>query len=522
MKNGEGNFYKNFLNEMEQSIRSGDLAVAREKLQKSLEDTSLTSQRDKRLELAGFCRRLGLPLAGITLLRKEVRPSSRKGAHATEEEKIEYAGNLIRLGLTAEARNILTQIDKSKIPRGYLFEAFCDVSHWDFQASIAPLKLLISSPLAEDYDRDVSRLNLLIAYVETDEYEKSFGLARELEKDFQRKNHTFLYSTVLEAMATLHYKAADYASARRVAQIAKRKLHDQLGIDAFLLHKIEVLTEVALYPKKLNQCMLSLKREASRLGHYESLRDVDFYIARFTQNEKKLKFLYFGTPYTSYRQKILKSMSLTTAPWTSYQIQVPFRLSSRAKNCIDLTSGKWNGKLWLKKSHLLHRLQTILFSDFYRPLSTMSLYNQLYPESFFNPNSAPNQIHQATYQLNQAWSKLNAFQVKQEKQKFYLQNLGDVHSTGVIIREKTETYSREGSASLYQKIETLLASSKIPITRKNFQLKYNLSERTANRYLSLAVKNGRLHFNPQDNHYRFNKNGSSFAGEVTELRFLII
>ena len=204
--------------------------------------------------------------------------------------------------------------------------------------------------------------------------------------------------------------------------------------------------------------------------------------------EKLFKFLYFGTPHEMYRKKILTSFSPSFKPWNDCYFSFPFELCKPTSKVLDVTQGLWCDRVCLKSSQLIYQALNILFSDFYRPISYMALYNKLYPNSFFNINSAPNQIRQIIHRLNHVLQKIGSVKIIQKNQKLYLKN----DSQNGLCYLISHSSVHNPKSSILQKVQSLLLLDQrkgiTSTTRKDFEHRHQLSERTANRYLNLAVK----------------------------------
>ena len=114
--------------------------------------------------------------------------------------------------------------------------------------------------------------------------------------------------------------------------------------------------------------------------------------------------LYFGTPFASYRKRLIDKGSSWLKIPQEYHWQVTNQLSARK---FHLGQGEEiGGSAKLKTGTALYRALVVITSDFYRPFSVGSLHSLVFPKEYFNPDSSPQRVSFLIQRLR-AWIKDN-------------------------------------------------------------------------------------------------------------------
>lgn len=387
-------------------IRQGfhDLASARLEL--------LLKENPSRIYLAdcaALARRLGKNYWALSLLRPFVRPQRKEGmSHATEAERAEYAGALVRIGAVNEAERILEGVNSAKYPRALLFRAFAKVSRWDYLESESHLKHLLTLKNADPYDVLVGKLNLVASLVFRNQVAESFELLRDVELLATQGGYKFILSTVFEFKAELYIKLKQWTDAEHAISIAEGLLAHSDTIDAFLLRKQRTLLNLyknSEQSKKKTQSILKeLKSNALARRHFESVRDCDYHLAVLTSDVTLARHLYHGTPYPSYRARLANNFPELLEDRSDFIWTLGVKQKNNVKT-VDIgseTSG-------LKKGQVPYRLFAAYCSDFYRPKRLPELYSLVFSENNFFPLSSAAQMHQANNRLKKWFLSQNIY-----------------------------------------------------------------------------------------------------------------
>lgn len=364
-------------------IRQGSHGQAGEMLKQVLQEEI---PRSSVAEAAALARRLSQPLEAIKVLRPFVRPSDKKMIIATTAEKAEYAGALVRLGMISEAKKLLREIPADEYPRSYLFQAFALISHWDYQAAEGPLNKYIQHPKADPYEVLLAKVNLGFGYVYQNK--KSEKFIQDLLLETKNSENYFLYSNTLEMAADFYTQKKKWKKAQEFIQLSETLLKDSGTIDAYLVRKQKAILELKQkgFDSQTQKELLKVRQEALDRGHWESFRDCQYHLALAQKNLKEITKIYFGTPYNSYQKRIANHVHITD----DFYVYGPEGKAGRDLYHI--------GQNW---PDLPHRLLIFLVKDFYRPRRTYEIFDELYPNEFFDPKSSPFKVHQILKRLRQ-------------------------------------------------------------------------------------------------------------------------
>lgn len=377
---------------IEADLREGRIASA----QKKLEATTAPSIPDKDLWLYGnWARRSGLPALTLRWLRPRVYPNSVQ-APPTAAEKSEYAMGLQRLGAFSEAEKLLLEVDPQEYPAALLYRAFCRFSQWDYQSGQILLAELLSRKATLDtYTHYVARVNHAAALTSMAEAHADQELDA-LKEDLQREGHTLLLANVLELRAQRRLQAeawpdvlATLDEAHRLLE--KARLPDQLFIEKW---RVVAQTMQSSDPKHLEQ----FRAKALELGHWETLRDLDFYKLKLEPDPINVNWLYWGTPYQSYRNRIRSLYAPLISndrggTWVS-------RLGSASSRVDPLQAQDEIGEVG-------HRLIMLLIKDFYRPLRVGEIFSELFEGRMFDIETATNRVQQTVRSARGCLTKLD-------------------------------------------------------------------------------------------------------------------
>jgi len=357
-----------------------------------------------------------LPSFAIQLLHPLVRPAGRHTTRpATEQEKAEYAGSLIRLGAWDEAYELLKTLDAGKLPEVWLMEAWVYFHQWKYAESIPLLEKYVVAKGITDYQRFLGNVNLAAALT----YEKdsrSTALVKGLIEVATREKYQLLKVNLLMIQIEDAVNRRDWPAADRASAMARESISEEM-LESFLARKWEAIA--ALYASPKSPAALAgiqkIRQEAVARGHWETLRNCDFHLAIATKDEALFRLVYFGTPFSSLRDKLVQDFG--------GQPEIPERFhwtpsGEPSLPTLDLLSHKEicarvKGH---KQGSLNHRLLAALLRDLYRPTRTASLHRALYEGEYFNPASSPGRVHQAIRTLKR-WLKRKGLPLRIEATK---------------------------------------------------------------------------------------------------------
>lgn len=490
-------FEKSMLTTIDSLIRNGKHGIANEHLNHLLH---LETPREDMHAVAALARRLSRSEIGISTLNPIVRPSGRKPTIATDQEKTEYAACLIRLGALNEALLLLDTISIQIHPHALMFRAFAHIARWDFKKSGICLEDFIRLSPEASYDVLIAKVNLAVGYVFLEEYHKAIPLLEELCEITQRTGNLLLHSNSLELLAQAFITKGDYSRAEVYLERAENVLVTSDTIDAFFVKKSRAILK--LFKNSASDSSLrdirAIKEEARKRRFWEQLRDCDYSIALATKNKKLIEHLYFGTPFESYRKHMLSKMDFS---YQELNNKYKFSVGHNSKQSIieiDVNTGcSTISDLRLKEGQVPQRLLSLLASDFYRPKRILEIFDGLFPNEYFSPQSSRDKIHQALRRLRSFLDEARVPLVIKEQKGFYsLDAKNDSVVNMICYKEqhlglkKTYLYQHRE-----QKTLDLLTAFKQSTSSRDFDVvtfarACKTSERTALRHLSLAIQKG--------------------------------
>src|SRR5206468_215076 len=109
----------------------------------------------------------------------------------------------------------------------------------------------------------------------------------------------------LELSAQLMIHTFNWKEASHLLSEGEKLLQKGMGIDSFLLCKWRTILNLKKSKTKNTPELKLLRVEAVRVKHWETVRYCDFVEAVVTQNHDLIHRVYFGTPFVSFRGKIL-------------------------------------------------------------------------------------------------------------------------------------------------------------------------------------------------------------------------
>lgn len=478
---------------MNDSIRNGQGRVAR----RILRESQLTGvQRKHRAALANIARRADLPNLAVTLLNPLVNPAGRQGAlnrlggrGATDTEKAEYAAALASIGAADEALRLLGEVDPIRAPVSLLYRAFALFGAWDYESSLPLLEQYVRSPGISEYECLVGKVNLAAALVHVGQLDRAEPMLSELTEASQANRYRLLLGNVLEVRAQGAIRMRDWKSAERLLSSGRAALGKSGGLGWFFIRKWEAvlaLRRPRRGPPDL-ESLAELKREALSLRHWETLRDLDLVAACATRDPFAAIHVYAGTPFASFRNRLIAEFPGPLEIPSVYVWQVaPIVPNGKPARSIDLIEGKVRPRgRDLEPGRLRHRLLSALASDFYHPLRVPGLFARLYPGESYNPIQSPVRVHQALMRLR-AWVREERLPLEIEESNGFYRLAG--HGLEIVV----PTGEREDDASglIFRRLMTEFAHG--VFRARDACRALGMTERTAQRTLSRWVSEGRL------------------------------
>lgn len=202
----------------------------------------------------------------------------------------------------------------------------------------------------------------------------------------------------------------NFSSAEKVFNRGLNLIRDVSTLDVLYLRKWSLVSAVMKSgPSQENRTAFEkLKALATEMGDFETVRDCDFLIYKYFNDDKLGRYCFVGTPFESFRSRFERNRAFAENDFnvflTSDGIQClePHGKSERIRflsyetmvNAFQVRDDKI-----LVQGNLLGRTLKALLSDFYRPMTTQRLFENLFNGDHWNPYSSPVQIRQALFRL---------------------------------------------------------------------------------------------------------------------------
>jgi len=381
-----------FLDTLDELIRAGKGLEASHRL-KAFPLRQLP--REYRTRFCHTARRLRLVSLALKVLNPIVRPTTRKVIEATDKEKAEYAAALAAAGAIEEAIGIFRSLDPKANSELYLLEANAHFAKWDYIAALPLLEAYVRTPDIGDYWRLVGLVNLAAAEVFERHPDAEATLQNVLEKA-DPSTYRILRGYALQLHAEKAVWLKNWDEAREHLSVAEEYFKDSHSLESLFIKKWFAI--VKLYEKGAKAAtpdLETVKTEARARAHWETLRSVDYHVAIVTQRPDVIAHFVFGTPFTALRNRLLRDLGSPTEVAPEY----PWRLEGGKGKAETQLSLEAIGESGLKAGMALHRLFSVLTTDFYRPLRIPEVHARLFEDEYFNPTSSPHRIAQLISRL---------------------------------------------------------------------------------------------------------------------------
>lgn len=462
------------LEEAEACLRAGDTAGAARRLKRLL---SRPLPRELLPGCASLARRLQQPKRALRLLLPYVHPLDREAALlARPAETIQYASTLIYLGATGEGLKMLEGLDAASFPDVYFHRALGLIAEWRYREAIEPLSRYVSLPGVSDYQRAAAGVNLLASLVFEDEKAVAERKLESLLKE--TAGLSALHGSVLQLGAILAIESGQFPEARRRLEQAERQVSPSSRVQLFVRKWRAILNGKEGASSAVTvKALQAIAKQALEVRHWETVRDCDKYIALVTGDADRLARVYMGTPFTSYREHLLKEWK--QAGGGELPSHYLWAGSSAAPHILDLAAATLDERPLLKRQGLEHRLLRALGRDLYRPHRIAELHAQMYLGMPYHPDASPARVKTALARLRQRLSAAgypDLIRAQRNAFAFQIEN-----KLGILLSETRESGHNDPWASLSDVFSAADASRALALPR-----------RSAFRLLQLAVEKGEL------------------------------
>lgn len=481
--------FENVTSEIDELIRCGKRELAGQKI-KEIKINLIP--RPHINSMANLARRTGQTNLAWQMIAPLIRPKFPLATPATDIEKATYSNILLALGAIPEAVELLESTNPES-PEINLAFAFAHISRWDYLAAIPKLRLYLRSDKINLYEKMIAQVNLAASYVATGNSKEGSPLLKEILEVTSQNDWHLLNRNALEISAQLAIQLEKWTEGENLLKRAMLDKEVEFNLDNFFVTKWQAIMKLLKNgpsPEALTE-LAEIRNLAVTNKHWETIRDCDFYQAIRTQNSALALRLYFGTPFMSYRKRLMDSASDWLTLPAAYEWQVSGQASKRVFN---LSQGEEvQGTARVKPGTALYRALTALTSDFYRPFSVGSLHSLVFPKEHFNPDSSPRRVSFLIQRLR-GWIKDNHLPllIISERDGFKLQATEPF--TFLLEKSsppKTATHSEPAQyLALVKKIKA--QSSSKPLKTSEISEITKLSVRSIRYFLKWAIEKNKI------------------------------
>ncbi len=387
---------------------------------------------------AQLCRRSGLEKGSLKILQAYLHPDN-PTVVATDEEIIEYANSLQKVGSSSEALRVLKKCENRSHPQLSWVLANLAVSEWNYAASVDHFGTFIKQVGEETYEALVAQLNRCAGLVFLQRQQQGREELRTLVHLCAKRNYTRLEVGARILQAELEFLSENYDKSNQILSALNSpslELRYQRLIKKWLAFTVYVSSKGA----SGGDMLAEVRALAKKQNDWESVRDCDFQEARVTRNENLMRYLNAGSPYEAYRARLEKTFL------TLKELPPHFDLGKTGGQILNLVDGTIDGKPWgIPVGMSLAKLLLVLFEDFYRPPTVGKIFSTVFENENYFVEGTPLRIHQLMFRLRQ-WLKKNQIPLKiHEDGGYFIPILED----GLIVRMPVgPSYARRSKESL--------------------------------------------------------------------------
>lgn len=379
--------------------------------------------------------------AGLKALKPFVRPVMKREVVASAAERTEYALALRHLGAQREAEMLLSAPDLESFPQAVLARGFVKMHQWNYLAALSHIEHYLTIKEIGDYERFVARVNQLACFnfLGRPEFASSF---HDLKAELAGAGHSLLLANALEIFAQHLASQEAWGESRATLLEAKALIDAESGRSSLYIDKWLSLQKA--FERKSAADILVFREKALALRDWETLRDLDYNLAKLEPNSFWAEQVYFGSPYPSFRARVLSIRPFASESWLSIGKNPSVKLDPWFPPQIE--------------DSLTHRFLVCMLTDLYKPQTIGSLFSGLYLNEYFDLDIASKRIRQLMKRLRK-WLAANELPLNLISDRgLYSLRMGP--GVSVLMRDRAlEVDSARFYLSRYQKSESQTLSS---------------------------------------------------------------
>jgi len=339
-------------------------------------------------QIGNLAWRVGRPSRGANLLTSEYIRQKDFSAPETPELFAEYGYCLCELGAVTEGRQILHSVENTA-PKALFYLALSHFKTWDYAAAIPLLERYVAR-VRDPYESQVARVNLGAAYAIANDWNRATATLQDVMPAFEKAGHLLLTGNCHEILAQIAFKQDLLVEARAQLSLSEKYLGGTQNAGWLYCKKWQFIVGMAEAAKagpmdraKWRQEMSALRKEAIARQSWETVRDMDFFYARYCGDLSRLARVYYGSPFTGYRERMRWFLPKGWEP------PDPLVQNAGGKTVyLEELVHPARQKLTPLMKNLLLTLQ----SDAYSPFRSGQLFGKIFPGEHFNVKVSPHRI----------------------------------------------------------------------------------------------------------------------------------
>lgn len=402
---------------LDQQVREGHFESAKAEL---IEIKSGELPREMIEHFADLCRRVRLDSWGLHLLRPIIRPKHPIHPEPNTGEWTMYAALLIKIGALDEAFEILEEQSEASHPSVLLYSAFAYFARWDYQASSEKLIQYVNLPKLDDYKLAVATVNLVGSLVYLEKYSEALTYLNALIPRCERNQWKLLLGNCFEISAQISIQLGQWGQAEGQLKKAQALISGHHQYELFIekhFAKLKLLKNPTDSASRAG--LIQVREKALMVNEWETVRDCDRIAGEICNDAELSRRVFFGTPFESYKNRLESYFRNSNAETGESYLWLLNDVAS--KNIFDMNSLSTETSDRLKHGQLVHRLLSVLTSDFYQSFTIGTLFSKLFPDEYYNHETAPDRVFQAVRTLRTWFQKSSIpIEIQSEKNQYRL------------------------------------------------------------------------------------------------------
>ncbi len=290
--------------------------------------------------------------------------------------------------------NVQTQINGLKLYNFYY--GLCSLSKWDYKVACSHFEECLSEDIGEE-DSIILRVYRLSCYNYLGEHK---SVLKEIESLRSEAIPLRLFAGIEknEILALIGCKKW-----REAKELLKKSDNSSHKMNTLFIQKWSFVLSLMSegLTNDTQELLNGARRKARDNRHWETLRDLDYFVAVKTDDHDLARKLYFGTPHESFKEKLI--MKFEFLKNEKYYEFIANKEEIKSEYKIHLGTAEFNGRVLknIEPGEALHKFLRQLIWDVYEPSDIKSLHAAIYPNEFFNPETSASKIQRLGVRLNQ-------------------------------------------------------------------------------------------------------------------------